>query len=158
MPVFASTIEQKPVEIARKAFAEGSYETVNSQIAPGGGEMLDPRLLAVMRTPPAGLQSEYGMGWMVLEGGNTLAHGGDTESFHSIIVMGLKEKTGFVILCNQNSLFQMMSGHQAMLEGMAQLLNGKAPAAAAATRKALDEGAVALEIIQREMMPAMDEG
>jgi 5-methyltetrahydrofolate--homocysteine methyltransferase len=37
------------------------------------------------------------------------------------------------------------------------ILNGKAPAAIAATRKALDEGAIALDIIQREMMPAMDE-
>ncbi len=93
-----------------------------------GHPLVQPATLAQIRTPPAGIDSRYGMGWMVLEDGNTLAHGGDTESFHSIIVMGLKEKTGFVILCNQNSLFQMLTGHQAMLEGMAQLLNGKAPA------------------------------
>ena len=37
------------------------------------------------------------------------------------------------------------------------ILNGKAPAAAAATRQALEEGAAALDLIQREMMPAMDE-
>jgi CubicO group peptidase (beta-lactamase class C family) len=93
-----------------------------------GRQLVQPATLAQIRTPPAGIGSQYGMGWMVLEDGNTLAHGGDTESFHSIIVMGLKEKTGFVILCNQNSLFQMMTGHQAVIEGMVQLLNGKVPA------------------------------
>jgi CubicO group peptidase (beta-lactamase class C family) len=93
-----------------------------------GRQLVQPATLAQIRTPPAGIGSRYGMGWMVLEDGNTLAHGGDTESFHSVVVIGLKEKTGFVILCNQNSLFQMLTGHQAIMEGMAQLLNGKAPA------------------------------
>ena len=38
----------------RKAFAEGSYETVNSRIAPGGGEMmvdLAVRLLTELKHP-----------------------------------------------------------------------------------------------------------
>jgi 5-methyltetrahydrofolate--homocysteine methyltransferase len=37
------------------------------------------------------------------------------------------------------------------------ILNGKAPAAAEATRKALEAGAPALDLIQSDMMPAMDE-
>jgi corrinoid protein of di/trimethylamine methyltransferase len=37
------------------------------------------------------------------------------------------------------------------------ILNGNAPAAAVATRKALDRGMPALELLQREMAPAMDE-
>jgi neutral ceramidase len=40
----------------RKAFAEGSYETVNSRIAPGGGEMMVEaalRLLRELQTHPA---------------------------------------------------------------------------------------------------------
>jgi len=39
----------------KKAFAEGSYETVNSRIAPGGGEMLveaAARLLKSLGNPP----------------------------------------------------------------------------------------------------------
>ena len=38
------------------------------------------------------------------------------------------------------------------------VLNGDAKAAAEATRKALEGGAAALELVQREMVPAMDEG
>jgi corrinoid protein of di/trimethylamine methyltransferase len=37
------------------------------------------------------------------------------------------------------------------------ILNGKAPAAAEAARKALEGGAGALELVQHEMVPAMDE-
>ena len=33
----------------RKAFAEGSYETVNSRIAPGGGEMLVAAAVELLR-------------------------------------------------------------------------------------------------------------
>jgi 5-methyltetrahydrofolate--homocysteine methyltransferase len=37
------------------------------------------------------------------------------------------------------------------------ILNGKAPAALEATRKALDAGAAPLEVVQQHMVPAMDE-
>src|SRR5690242_20719109 len=37
------------------------------------------------------------------------------------------------------------------------ILNGKAPAAAEAARKALEQGAGALELVQGHMVPAMDE-
>jgi hypothetical protein len=33
----------------RKAFAEGSYETVNSRIQPGGGEMLVEAAVRLLR-------------------------------------------------------------------------------------------------------------
>jgi neutral ceramidase len=34
----------------RKAFAEGSYETVNSSIAPGGGEKLVEAAVRLLKT------------------------------------------------------------------------------------------------------------
>jgi len=37
------------------------------------------------------------------------------------------------------------------------ILNGKAPAASEATRRALESGAAALDLVQQEMVPAMDE-
>jgi corrinoid protein of di/trimethylamine methyltransferase len=37
------------------------------------------------------------------------------------------------------------------------ILNGKAPAAAEAARRALEGGAAALDLVQKEMVPAMDE-
>jgi CubicO group peptidase (beta-lactamase class C family) len=92
-----------------------------------GREMLDPRLLVVMRTPPAGLHSEYGMGWMVVENGNTLAHGGALEYFQAFVVIELKEKTGLVILYNQNGLENMLFENNAIRDGLLALLKGQTP-------------------------------
>lgn len=35
----------------KKAFAEGSYETVNSQVQPGGGEMLLEATTKLLKEP-----------------------------------------------------------------------------------------------------------
>lgn len=90
-----------------------------------GSQLLTPAALAQMRTPPAGIGSEYGMGWMVLENGNTLAHGGALDNFQSFVALGLKEKVGFVILFNQNSMENMLFENTAIRDGMLNLLNGK---------------------------------
>jgi CubicO group peptidase (beta-lactamase class C family) len=92
-----------------------------------GSQMLQPALLAQMRTPPAGIGSEYGMGWMVMENGNTLAHGGALEYFQSFVALGLKEKIGFVILYNQNSMENMLFENNALRDGLLALLNAKTP-------------------------------
>jgi len=86
--------------------------------------LVQPATLAQMRTPPPGIGSQYGMGWRVFEGGNTLYHGGDLESFHAAVAMGLKEKIGFVILCNQNSLTQMLTVYDALPGDLSSLLMG----------------------------------
>ena len=86
--------------------------------------LVQPATLAQMRTPPPGIGSQYGMGWRVFEGGNTLYHGGDLESFHAAVAMGLKEKIGFVILCNQNSLAQMLTVYDALPGDLSSLLMG----------------------------------
>jgi hypothetical protein len=84
--------------------------------------LLQPATLAQMRTPPPGIGSRYGMGWMVFEDGNTLFHGGDLEGFHAAVAMGLKEKIGFVVLCNQNSLPQMLTVYDALPGDLSGLL------------------------------------
>jgi CubicO group peptidase (beta-lactamase class C family) len=88
--------------------------------------LVQPATLAQMRTPPAGIGSSYGMGWMVVEDGNMLFHGGDLEGFHAVVAMGLKEKIGFVILCNQNSLPQILTVYDALPGELSSLLMGKA--------------------------------
>lgn len=92
-----------------------------------GGQMLNPELLTVMRTPPADIESEYAMGWLVMENGNTLAHGGALENFHAFIVLGLKEEVGLVILCNQNSMENMLFENNTVRDGLLNFLNDKAP-------------------------------
>ncbi len=92
-----------------------------------GQQMLEPQLLAVMRTPPSGIDSDYAMGWLVRENGNTLAYGGALENFQCFIVMGLREKIGLVILYNQNSMENTLFENNVIRDGLLGLLNGKAP-------------------------------
>ena len=92
-----------------------------------GKQMLSPQSLAAMRTPPTGIDSQYGMGWLVMENGNTLAHGGALEYFQSFVVLGLKEKIGLVILYNQNSMENMLFENNIIRDGLLDLLNGRNP-------------------------------
>ncbi len=96
-----------------------------------GQQMLAPQLLAAMRTPPPGIGSDYGMGWLVRENGNTLAYGGALENFQCFVAMGLKERTGLVILYNQNSLENTLLENNAVRDGLLNLLNGNEPSSAA---------------------------
>jgi CubicO group peptidase (beta-lactamase class C family) len=90
-------------------------------------QMLSPWSLTAMRTPPAGIDSQYAMGWLVMENGNTLAYGGALEYFQAFVVLGLKEKIGLVILYNQNSMENMLFENNAIRDGLLDLLNGKSP-------------------------------
>ncbi len=92
-----------------------------------GQQMLDPQLLQTMRTPPAGIESEYAMGWLVRENGNTLAYGGALENFQCFVAMGLKEKIGLVILYNQNSLENTLFENNSIRDALLSLLNGMPP-------------------------------
>jgi CubicO group peptidase (beta-lactamase class C family) len=92
-----------------------------------GEPMLDPKMLTLMRTPPVGIESEYGMGWLVMENGNTLVHGGALENFHAFVALGLKEEVGLVILCNQNSMENMLFENNAVRDGLLNFLNGEVP-------------------------------
>ena len=92
-----------------------------------GEQMLNSESLTLMRTPPVGIDSEYGMGWMVVENGNTLAHGGAIDYFQSFVALGLKEEIGFVTLYNQNSMENMLFENNAIRDGLLELLNGETP-------------------------------
>jgi CubicO group peptidase (beta-lactamase class C family) len=92
-----------------------------------GEQMLARQSLVEMRTPPAGIGSDYGMGWMVMENGNTLAHGGAVDYFQSFVAIGLKEEIGFVTLYNQNSMENMLLENNAIRDGLLKLLNGETP-------------------------------
>jgi hypothetical protein len=68
------------------------------------------------------------MGWMVAENGNTLGHGGALDTFQSFVAFSLKEKIGFVMLVNQNSLENMLFENNAIRDGLLDLLHDKTPA------------------------------
>ncbi len=99
---------------------------LNNQKA-SSAQLLNRESLETMRTPPAGIDSEYGMGWLVMENGNTLAHGGALDYFQSFVAMGLKEKIGLVILYNQNSMENTLFENNAIRDGLLNLLNEATP-------------------------------
>ena len=92
-----------------------------------GSPMLASQWLAEMRTPPAGIDSEYGMGWISAENGNILVHGGAIEYFHAFVAMRLDEKTGFAILCNQDSMLSLLTDAEVMQDGLMKMMMGETP-------------------------------
>jgi CubicO group peptidase (beta-lactamase class C family) len=92
-----------------------------------GSPLLNPETLATMRTPPAGVEGNYGMGWMVMENSNTLVHGGALENFQSFVALGLKERIGLVVLYNKNSMENMLFENDTIRSGLLDLLNNKTP-------------------------------
>lgn len=92
-----------------------------------GTQMLDPELLAIMRTEPEGIKSGYGMGWLVLDQGSTIGHGGTLEFFQTFILIHPKEQTGMVILFNQNSIESMQFENNSVRSGLLALLQGSEP-------------------------------
>lgn len=92
-----------------------------------GMPLMRSETLSTMRTPPAGVDGNYGMGWMVMENGNTLVHGGALEYFQAFMALGLKEKVGIAILYNQNSIENMLFENDAITSGLLDILNSKTP-------------------------------
>jgi CubicO group peptidase (beta-lactamase class C family) len=97
---------------------EGQY---NSQ------SIVRPDTLRQMLTPPVEVESDYGMGWVVTEssdGIQVIYHTGALENFYTAVMLLPEQQIGFALLCNQNSLFQMLTGHDAVMIGLANLLVG----------------------------------
>lgn len=94
---------------------------------PNGEPLLTPESLRAMRTPPAGIEGDYGMGWIVVEDGNTLAYGGSLENFQSFVAIDLKEEIGVVTLYSQNSMENMLFENNAIRDGLLDMLYGENP-------------------------------
>jgi CubicO group peptidase (beta-lactamase class C family) len=56
------------------------------------------------------LKLSWALGWMVihLEGGDVHCHGGDNEGFHSMAAMSIARKSGFVVMNNGESGYEMI--------------------------------------------------
>lgn len=90
-----------------------------------GSQMLSDDSLKQMRSKPGGIETEYGMGWLVMDDGNTFAHGGANEYFQSFILFNPQKKTGLVLLFNQNSLENMFFENNAVRDGLLNLMDHK---------------------------------
>jgi hypothetical protein len=92
--------------------------------AGGGGEVLRPEDVALMQTPPAGVEGGYAMGWQLVtpEGGpRRLEHTGVLSTYRAVQVLLPGSDRGFVLLFAGNSETADTAGVTA---GLAALLAG----------------------------------
>ncbi|MCE1254018.1 MAG: beta-lactamase family protein [Anaerolineae bacterium] len=92
-----------------------------------GGQLVQPVTLKTMMSPPQGINSEYGMGWMITksaDGHKLVLHGGALTNFSSMLMLIPEENAAYVMLCNQNGLIPMFTGLQNIKLGLADLAAG----------------------------------
>lgn len=92
---------------------------------PNGDALVSPESLALMRTPPAGIESQYGMGWMDIDGGQTYAHGGAIHYFQAFEAINVKNKTGIIALYNQDSMENMIFENSSTNTDLIGFMNGE---------------------------------
>jgi CubicO group peptidase (beta-lactamase class C family) len=96
-----------------------------------GAGLVQPGAYQQIMTPPAGIDSEYGMGWVVTtstDGYRIIYHGGALANFDAFVIMLPDENLGLAFLSNQNGIFSMLFGHQVLRQGLLDLLVGDTPA------------------------------
>jgi CubicO group peptidase (beta-lactamase class C family) len=78
-----------------------------------GQRLVAPETVKTLWSPRADINSEYGMGWHILEvqGEKVITHGGAIESYDAGISMLPDRKTAVIFLSNQNSFYQAYMGY-----------------------------------------------
>ena len=112
----------------------------------GGAEIVSPAGVETMHTPPAGIDSDYAMGWVshtaagggggdgadegADDGGGrrVLEHNGILSTFYAETVLLPDTGQGFVLLYNIHSLDQDLLGYPPIKQGLIDLLTGGQPA------------------------------
>ncbi len=96
-----------------------------------GQPLLPSATLAQLFTPPDGIQSDYGMGWMTGKDatvGQFYYHDGNLENFHAEVLLVPGSKLGVAVLVNQGGLIpQLTSFPTLVLNGVGEYLIGHTP-------------------------------
>ena len=85
---------------------------------PDGERVLDPALIRLSHTPPAGVPGGYGMGWQVVEppgGPQRIEHIGVLSTFSAVQALLPDSGYGFALLFNANSALADTAGLTAAL-------------------------------------------
>ena len=105
----------------------------------GGGPLLRPDDVALMQTPPSGVEGGYAMGWQLIAPGHgprRLEHTGVLSTYSAIQVLLPDSGLGFVLLFDGNSALAdtagLAAGLTALLTGNAQATKPRSTAAVAA--------------------------
>jgi hypothetical protein len=110
--------------------AEDLGKYMLSMLKQGAG-LVQPATYRQIMTPPAGIDSEYGMGWVIstsTDGYRVIYHGGALAAFDAFVIMLPDQNLGLAFLSNQNGAFSMLFGHQVLRQGLLDLLVGDTPA------------------------------
>ena len=91
-----------------------------------GVRILETENVALIFTPNTSLNNTYGFGWYISEyyGEAQITHGGDTERFHTSVLLLPERGLSLVVLYNENHLLKDFGEYNAMLWSIASLLTG----------------------------------
>ncbi len=94
------------------------------------GRALSAQNIALMQTPPTGIASNYGMGWVAsdVNGTRIVEHNGVLSTFYAEAVLLPESGYSFVLLYNQYALNVSILAFPALKDGMVALLTGQQPA------------------------------
>ena len=94
-----------------------------------GVRVLSEQGIEEMQSPPAGLETRYGIGWFIYEknGVRMIEHGGTNEYFHTAGIMLSKQDITIAILINKNSIIHALFSHPEMNNGVVSITLGQTP-------------------------------
>jgi CubicO group peptidase (beta-lactamase class C family) len=94
-------------------------------------QVVKPETLAQMFTLPSGIESEYGMGWLIAQDkllGTFYYHSGALENFHAEVLLLPTQKIGIAVLANQSGALPMLlTWPNILLDGIGELISGRPP-------------------------------
>lgn len=97
-----------------------------------GARVLSPESVTLIFTPNAASDSTYGFGWYISEyyGEPQITHGGDSERFHTAVLLLPQRKMSLVMLVNENHLIKDYCEYNTIFWTLVGLITGHpAPAA-----------------------------
>ena len=111
-----------------------------------GGSVLSANGVSQMQTPPAGVASNYAMGWTVsnANGIQTIEHNGVLSTFYADAVLLPQSGYGFVLLYYEYSLAASTLAFPEVKNGMVALLMGRTPVNGKVTLPWLGRGLAAV--------------
>ncbi|GAP12712.1 beta-lactamase class C and other penicillin binding proteins [Longilinea arvoryzae] len=92
-----------------------------------GARVLSPESVAQLFTPNSAADSTYGFGWYISKyyGETQITHGGDTERFHTAVLLLPQRKMSLVMLVNENHLLKDYNEYNTVFWSLAGLLTGQ---------------------------------
>jgi CubicO group peptidase (beta-lactamase class C family) len=91
-----------------------------------GVRVLQPENVELMFTPNTALNNTYGLGWYISEddGETRITHGGDTELFHTSVLLLPQKDLSLVLLFNENHLLKDFNEYDTIFWSIAAMLTG----------------------------------